>query len=306
MKVIVQGAGAVGAYLGARLIESGHQVTFLVRSGRREQLKEHGLVLHSTAGDFYVPKVNTITSSNEAGQADLIIWAVKGYHIEEALPQLAELAEKTGAAVLPLLNGTSHIDRMKQIIPKSRIIGGLAFIIAALDEKGHVHHTSSQHGIIYGALLPEQEPIVDKIEELFKKVNAETKRSANVWHDMWKKYMFITAFSGITTAADLTIGPVVRSEEACMTIRSILMEMKDIANKENAEITSEHAETALKQMKSLNAEATSSMHNDLRRGGEIEVEHLQGEALKLAEKHNTKAPVLFTIYSIIKPKALNR
>ncbi|WP_252313889.1 ketopantoate reductase family protein [Sinobaca sp. H24] len=306
MKVIVQGAGAVGAYIGARLAEAGHEVTFFVRSGRRQQLKEHGLMLYSTAGDFHISKVNTITSSEEAESADLIIWAVKGYHIEEALPQLADLAEKTGAAVLPLLNGTSHIDKMKQMIPDSRIIGGLAFIIAALDEKGHVHHTSSQHGIIYGALLPEQEAEVDKIEELFEDVNAETKRSRNVWHDMWKKYMFITAFSGITTAADLTIGPVVRSEEACMTIRSVLMEMKDIANTENGDITSEHAETALKQMKSLNAEATSSMHNDLLRGGEIEVEHLQGEALKIAEKHSKAAPVLFTMYSIIKPKALNR
>ncbi|WP_252314021.1 ketopantoate reductase family protein [Sinobaca sp. H24] len=306
MKVIVHGAGAVGAYTGGRLLEAGHDVTFFVREGRRKQLEDHGLTLHSTAGDFSIRHVNTVVSPEEAEEADLIIWAVKGYHIEEALPQLAELAEKTGAAVLPLLNGISHIDKMKQVIPENRIIGGLAFIIAALDEKGHVHHTSGQHGLIYGELMPEQKSVVDEVETLFETVNAETKRSRNVWHDMWKKYMFITAFSGITTASDLTIGPVVRSEEACNTILSMLMEMKEIANMENGGLTTEEAEAALQQMKSLNAEATSSMHNDLLRGGEIEVEHLQGEALKLADTHQIASPVLYTMYSLIKPKALNR
>ena len=38
MKLLVLGAGAIGGYFGGRLAQTGTDVTFLVRPGRREQL----------------------------------------------------------------------------------------------------------------------------------------------------------------------------------------------------------------------------------------------------------------------------
>lgn len=43
MKILVVRAGAVVGYFGARLMQAGRDVTFLVRSGRAEQLAAHGL-----------------------------------------------------------------------------------------------------------------------------------------------------------------------------------------------------------------------------------------------------------------------
>jgi len=40
LKILILGAGAVGGYFGARLIESGADVTFLVRKKRSQLLEE--------------------------------------------------------------------------------------------------------------------------------------------------------------------------------------------------------------------------------------------------------------------------
>ena len=42
-KILVLGAGGTGGYFGGRLAESGVDVTFLVRDGRRKCLSERGL-----------------------------------------------------------------------------------------------------------------------------------------------------------------------------------------------------------------------------------------------------------------------
>ena len=51
MRVLVSGAGGTGGYFGGRLVESGKDVTFLVRPRRKEQLQRDGLILRSPHGD---------------------------------------------------------------------------------------------------------------------------------------------------------------------------------------------------------------------------------------------------------------
>ena len=48
------GAGGVGGYFGARLVEAGVDVTFLVRPERAALLALHGLQVGSPHGDFRV------------------------------------------------------------------------------------------------------------------------------------------------------------------------------------------------------------------------------------------------------------
>ena len=50
-KILVLGAGGTGGYFGGRLAESGADVTFLVREGRRKILSEQGLRIEGPFGD---------------------------------------------------------------------------------------------------------------------------------------------------------------------------------------------------------------------------------------------------------------
>ena len=52
MKILIVGAGSIGGYFGGRLLQTGADVTFLVREKRQKQLADHGLLIRSPSGDF--------------------------------------------------------------------------------------------------------------------------------------------------------------------------------------------------------------------------------------------------------------
>ena len=70
MKILVLGAGALGGYYGARLLEAGAEVTFLVRQHRAAQLQEGGLVVQSPLGNVE-RTVNTIAREQVTPDYDL-------------------------------------------------------------------------------------------------------------------------------------------------------------------------------------------------------------------------------------------
>ena len=49
MRVLILGAGAIGGWYGARLIEAGAKVEFLVRSARAANLAQNGLCIRTSS-----------------------------------------------------------------------------------------------------------------------------------------------------------------------------------------------------------------------------------------------------------------
>lgn len=301
MNILVHGAGALGAYFGGRIVEAGLNVSFLVREKRAAQLTKEGLKINSTEGNFETTAVNTFTSPEDVQNIDLIILAVKGYHLAQAIPQIKKMVQHTGAFVLPLLNGMEHVRILQEAVGKEKVLGGFASIIATLNEQGHVVHTSKGSSIKFGALHSDQKEICEKLEVLHTKVKTNIIREENILKHMWKKYIFITAFSGMTSAMQLPAGYIASNDATFVTARKAIYEMSMLALKEGIELTVQEVEAMVLSIKGFHKESTSSMHQDLRKGLPIEVEHLQGGALRYANKHHVQVPVIETLYGILKP-----
>ncbi|WP_053218616.1 ketopantoate reductase family protein [Virgibacillus senegalensis] len=302
MKIVIVGAGALGAYFGARWKEAGEDVTFLVRPKRASQLKKHGLKIQSRQGDYYIEQPELVEDATKIQEADLVLLAVKGYHLDGTLEQLQVLTDK-GAKVLPVLNGIEHIQILQKKLGKNNVLGGLSFIISTLDEQGGVVHTSEFHDLVFGPLTPDQDDICRQIDAASKKANFNARWSDDIETDMWKKYMFITSFSGITTAADLPIGTIRNFPETFEIAKAMLQEMKLLANQHNINLTKEHVDQAVQRLNGLDKTATSSMHQDRRKGISLEVEHLHGGALRLAAESEIELPTIRAVYGLIKPFA---
>lgn len=301
MNILVQGAGALGAYFGGRLLEAGHNVAFFVREKRAAQLKKEGLKITSPEGNFESNDVTVYTSPEEVQSIDLVILAIKGYHLDEAIPQVQAIVAHTGAFVLPLLNGMEHVERLQQAIGKEKVLGGFAAIIATLDEHGHVVHTSSSSVLKFGALHHEQTTICEQLEQMNEQVKTNLVREDNILKHMWKKYILITAFSGITSAMQLPTGYIASSEATFNVVKKVVNEMRQLAKLEGIYLTDQEVEKIANNVKSFKPTATSSMHQDMRKGLPIEVEHLHGGALRIAAKHDACIPVIETLYGLLKP-----
>ncbi|WP_459735283.1 ketopantoate reductase family protein [Peribacillus sp. N1] len=300
LNIVIIGAGALGSYFGGRLQQAGQDVQYLVRKNRAKQLKENGISLTSPHGNYQFNDLHITENVNDIEKVDLVILAVKGQHLPGTLTDLKVLVER-GAKVLPLLNGLEHVSILQDELGEEAILGGSAFIIATLDEKGHVIHSNENHDLIYGPLHPSQKKVCDEFEQATGSAIMKASRTENILIRMWIKYMFITAFSGVTTASNLPIGTIRRFPETNGLLEKVLVEMKELANAYDVGITVENIAQALENMAGLPDESTSSMHQDRRKGLTLEVEHLQGGALRLAEKAGLKLPVIGTLYALIKP-----
>ena len=301
MNILVQGAGALGAYFGGRLLVAGQNVSFFVREKRAAQLTNEGLKINSPEGNFESKEVTIFTSVEKVKNIDLVILAVKGYHLDQVIPQVQTIVHQTGAFVLPLLNGIEHLDKLRQAIGKEKVIGGFASIIATLNEKGHVEHTSGSGTFKFGILHEQQTEICMKLEVLHSHVKMNLVREENILKHMWKKYIFITAFSGITSAMQLPSGFITSSDATFATAKKVIIEMTMLAGLEGIILTNQEVERVTNTLLGFKKEATSSMHQDLRKGLPIEVEHLHGGALRLASKHQVEVPVIETLFGILKP-----
>lgn len=300
MDVVVIGAGALGSYFGARLSEGGANVTFLVREKRAKQIVSNHITVKSTQGDYTITDPQIATNASEIETVDLVLVCVKGYHLQGTLEDLKELTKK-GAHVLPILNGIEHISYLQDQLGKDAVIGGLSFIIATLDANGHVIHSSDFHDLVFGALEPTQTPICNRLEELCNRANINGMNSDAILLELWKKYTFINAFSGITTAANMPIGEIREHESTFRIAENMLQEMRTLAKAFHVEIPGDDVGMAKAKLLHLPEDTTSSMHQDRRKGLTLEVDHLQGGALRLAKAVSVDMPYTETIYGLIKP-----
>ncbi len=90
MSYAIIGTGAVGGYYGGRLAQSGQDVHFLFHRDY-EHVREHGLTVHSCAGDFRLDHVNAYRSTTDMPQCDVVLVALKTVNetlLRDLLPPL--------------------------------------------------------------------------------------------------------------------------------------------------------------------------------------------------------------------------
>jgi len=240
MKILVVGAGAIGGYFGGRLLEQGKDVTFLVRENRRNQLEKTGLIIDSINGDFTI-RPPMILSGESEDKFDLIIITTKSYQLRGAIDDIQPHLKKNGM-VLPILNGVSHVDELVEAFGEDAVIGGLCFIETTLDEKGTIVQPSPMNQLVYGERTGEKTPRIEWLESTFKGTKADFVLSENINQDMWHKYAFITAMSGVTSLMASPIGPITELESGKRIILALLNEISNVMRKIEAPIQNDIAE----------------------------------------------------------------
>ncbi|MGH7210478.1 MAG: 2-dehydropantoate 2-reductase N-terminal domain-containing protein, partial [Acetobacteraceae bacterium] len=198
MRILVLGAGGIGGYFGGRLAEAGADVTFLVRPGRAAQLARDGLVVRSPAGDIS-RKVRTIGADGLAGDGrhDAVLLTCKAYDLEPAIASITP-AMKNGAAVVPMLNGMRHLDRLDAAFGRASVLGGLCQIAATLTPEGEVRHLNTLHLMIVGPRTASQEGVSAAFAAAAAPAKFDFRASDVIAQDMWEKWVLLTTLGGMT------------------------------------------------------------------------------------------------------------
>src|SRR5258708_34011593 len=87
MKFLIAGAGAIGAYIGARMAHAGFDVTLFARGSHLRAMQEHGVQVKSADGDFAAhPRI--VGSLEDVGAVEVVFLGVKAHALPQLAPQL--------------------------------------------------------------------------------------------------------------------------------------------------------------------------------------------------------------------------
>jgi 2-dehydropantoate 2-reductase len=280
MRILCLGAGAIGGFFGARLIEGGADVTFLVRPNRKKALAEHGLRLESPFGNFNAP-VKTMTEPVQGEAFDYIVLTCKAYDLPSAVAAIAP-AVGPNTAIVPLLNGIAHIDLLNEKFGRDRVLGGVAKIAVTLTPEGTIKHLNDWRYITFGEQSGGLSERVLALKAVFDKSAAVASAVDNIMQIMWEKIVHLSTVAGMTCLMRANLGEIARTPDGIEIMLGFLARNAEIAA-QTGYPPSEAFMTEYHQLFSnKNSSYTASMLRDIEKRGPIEADHIIGFMLDKA------------------------
>lgn len=279
MRILVLGAGALGGYFGGRLAQAGADVTFLVRPRRQARLAAQGLVIESPFGDARLP-VHTLTQA--APGFDLVLLTCKAYDLDGAIAAIRP-AMGPGTAVLPVLNGLSHIATLQREFGADRVLGGIAKIQATLTPDGVVRQLNDWRWLTFGETDGSPSARVRALAALADRAEGMVAEAVpDIMRRMWEKLVHLGTSALGTVLLRANTGEIARAPGGVAFMHRVLAR--------NAAIAAANGHVMrpgfLADFEALFADPAggyaASMLRDLEAGGRIEADHILGFLLQAA------------------------
>jgi len=290
MRFLVLGAGAVGGYFGGRLAEAGRDVTFLVRGPRTAAVAEHGLTVESPLGDFRVP-VKVATADMVGGPYDVVLLTAKHYDLDTAIAAIRP-GMGPDSAVLPLLNGLVHLDRLAAAFGPDRVLGGVAYVGASLLPDGSIRHHNRLSGIAFGERPGGISDRARAIETEFTSTLVSAPASENILLEMWEKFTMMGAMAGMNCLLRGTIGEIVATDDGAALMRDALAECHSVAAASGFAPRPQSFERVTTMLTEPGSVNSASMRHDLEAGRRTEAEAIIGDMIRRAAGFGIATPLL--------------
>ena len=298
MKILILGAGGIGGYYGGRLVEAGADVTFLVREKRRQQLERDGLVIESPVGNAKIP-VKTVTAETLKPGYDIVLFTCKAYDLDSSMDAIAPAMDGK-CAVLPMLNGLSHMDHLDARFGAAQVLGGTAQINVQLMANGVVNHLEPLNRIVFGERDGSKSPRTLAFAAELAKTTIDFNHSADILQDLWEKVMFLSCLAATTCLFRANVSEIMATHDGKAIVERCLAANVAIATKEGKPPREKALAAYRNRLTDPAGHGAASMLRDLESGKPVEADHIVGFMLALARKHGIDDAVLAIAYTHLK------
>ena len=301
MRILMIGAGAVSGYFGARLIQHGRDVTFLVRAQRAAQLAADGLRIAGEQGEFTV-QPQLLSAAELAANAttfDLILLGVKAYSLAQAIEDFAPgVGPET--TILPLLNGMAHIDVLTARFGAERLLGGMTRVVAELQADGRIVLIEKLHDLTFGELSGETTERVAAVDAELRGCGFDAILAPDIRAAMWFKWVLLSSIGAITLLGRGTVGAINRAPGGHELALGVVGEACAIAAANGYGLNPEQTKTIRSRLTRTDSILVSSLYRDLHKGAAVEADHILGDLLRRGAEHGVASPLLGTAYTLTK------
>ncbi len=300
MRVVMLGAGGVGGYFGARLVQAGHDVAFIARGAHLAALRRDGLRVESPAGDVHLARVTATDDPVSVGPADLVVVAVKSWQLAEASSGLSTLVGHSGVA-LPLLNGVEAAARLAALLGDDRVLKGLARIISFIASPGTIRHVGAEPTIALGE--PDSRPSerVDRVAQALRGAGIRTETPDDIDAALWLKFLFVVPVGGVGAVTRAPMGVIRSQAETRGMLEAAMREVYAVATGHGVDLPPDSVPKALRFIETLPTEGTASLQRDIAEGRRSELDAWNGAVVRLGREVGIATPVHEFIYHSLLP-----
>jgi len=312
VKIAIVGAGAIGAFLGAKLALSGEDVYLIARGAHLQAMQNHGVRVKSPDGDFEAHP--TATDDYESvGPVDFVFLTVKAHSLTEIAPQIAPLLGP-GTVVVSAQNGIpwwyfqsqggpfdgtaiESVDPggvIAQAIDPSRIIGCIIYPSTVIVQPGVIEHIEGNRFSI-GELDGTSSDRCKTLAAALICAGLKAPIRSRIRHDLWVKLLGNVVFNPMSALTGATLEEMATHPETSAIARAVMTEADEVAEALGVRLPLT-IDQRMDGAKKVGAHKTS-MLQDLESGRPMELESVVGVVIELGEKLGLPMPHTRTLYS---------
>jgi 2-dehydropantoate 2-reductase len=303
MRIAFIGIGALGGYFGGRLAKAGNDVIFIARGAMLEALRNDGLRVESSLGDFALPKVQATDDPTSVGHVDAVFITTKAWQVMEAAQQIRSIIGPE-TVVVPLQNGVEAYDQLGAVLGSEHVLEGMCHILAMVTALGVIRHAGAKALITIGERNNVRTPRLEKLVECLSAAELDTRVPDNIQVALWEKFEFVASFGGVGGVTRAPAGVIRSLPETRSLLERSVHEIVGVARTLGIPVPSGSAANTMKLIDSAPPDGTSSMQRDLVAGRPSELEAQSGSVVRLGRSCNFPTPVHEFIYNALLPGEL--
>jgi 2-dehydropantoate 2-reductase len=318
VKIAIFGAGAIGGFVGVKLVQAGADVTFIARGPHLEAMRANGITLISE-GKRVTVRARCTSVAEEGGAQDYVLVTLKAHSVPSAAPQIAKLLGPDTALVTGI-NGVPYwyfyglncawrdrtIDSVDpggvvwRTLPPSRVIGCVVYPAAEVTAPGVIEHS-------YGNRFSLGEPDGSKsarVETLAKQLIAAGLKAPirsqlrdELWVKLWGN-LCLNPLSALTTS---TLDRLAGQPDLRDISRTMMREAQVVAEALGVKFGVD-IERRIDGALEVGAHKTS-MLQDLERGRPMEIDALLGAVVELGSLTGNEMPMCRAILALVRERA---
>lgn len=322
MKVVIAGAGAVGAYIGARMARAGRDVTLFARGAHLGAMQQRGVRVISPQGDFEArPQVSA--SLEEIGPADAVILGVKAHSLPELAPRLRPLLGPD-TAVVSTQNGVpwwffqagaapdGAATRLERVDPAGvvsgaiefrRVVGSIIYFSAEIAEPGVIRHVEGNR-VSLGEPDGARSERCRRIAGELIAAGLRCPITSHLREELWVKALGNVALNPVSVLTRATLAAMLGDGEVRELVRGIMAEAAEVAARLRLELPVSIDQRLAGAAKA--GEHKTSMLQDFDSGRPLELEAVVGAVVEIGERMGVAMPRTRTVYALTRLLARRR
>ena len=292
-KVTLIGLGAMGVFFAPRIsAKLGANFRILASGERKERLEKRGVTVNGINYHFPI-----ITPDVEGDPADLVIIAVKGYDLPQAI---ADIKNQVGpdTIILSVLNGVESEKQVAAVYGWEHML--YSYMRVSIVMKDGKTDFNPELGVIrFGDAKNDPENLSENVlacKKLFDACDIKNKVDDDMLKGIWFKFMCNVAENMTCAMFGVPFGAFQKSDDANYFRNAAMWEVIRIANKLGIEIGQAEVDRQNHTLGRIPYENMPSTLQDLKNGKHTEVDMFAGTVVRLGKELGVETPVCEMFY----------